>query len=154
MSKIFGVHAKLASTDWQAYTPVFTAFGTVTSIDMQWRREGSEVKIRGKFLTGTHTGVEARISLPIVNAVQLVSADISKIGSIQLLGLNARTDGATQVTICLIEPSTSYFVFSQSGQNMFTKANGTTFSSSNTYDVYFSCPIQGWSTLDIVPATP
>ena len=51
-------------TDWQQYTPTFVALGTVTSIDMRWRRVGQNVEIEGRFTNGTTTGVAATVSLP------------------------------------------------------------------------------------------
>ncbi|NDD53825.1 hypothetical protein EBZ39_08085, partial [bacterium] len=69
-------------TDWQSYTPTFTAFGTATNIQFQWRRVGSDVEIRGKFTLGVTTGSEARITLP----PGLTSADTARIPSIQIVG--------------------------------------------------------------------
>lgn len=51
-------------TDWQQYTPAFVGLGTVTSIDMRWRRVGQNVEIEGRFTNGTTTGVAATVPLP------------------------------------------------------------------------------------------
>lgn len=94
-------------TDWQAYTPTFTAFGSVTNVEFLWRQVGSNVEVRGKFVTGTPTSGEARVTLPN----SYISADTSKIPSLQLVGKMARgTTGGDNYAV-LIEPSTGYFVF-------------------------------------------
>ncbi len=51
-------------TDWQQYIPTFVALGTVTGIDVRWRRNGQNVEIEGRFTNGTTTGVAATVSLP------------------------------------------------------------------------------------------
>lgn len=51
-------------TDWQSYTPTFVALGTVTGIDVRYRRSGQSVEIEGRFTSGTVTGATATISLP------------------------------------------------------------------------------------------
>jgi hypothetical protein len=131
-------------TDWQSYTPTFQGFGTPTSVEFQWRRVGSDVEIRGKFVSGTSTAVEARIGLPSV-----VSADTSRIPSIQTCGQYQLSPvGAIAIINVLIEPSVSYFTFSyrDAGNGGFTKQTGTAVASSgNTYGFFAKAPIQGWS---------
>jgi hypothetical protein len=54
-------------TDWQSYTPsaaINQGFGTLSSIDLYWRRVGGNIEIRGSFTTGTVTASEARLALP------------------------------------------------------------------------------------------
>ena len=51
-------------TEWVAYTPTFTGFGTATGVECLWRRVGADSQQACKFVTGTVTAVEARVSLP------------------------------------------------------------------------------------------
>lgn len=130
-------------TDWQSYTPTFTGFGTSTAIEFEWRRSGSEVQIRGKFATGTVTGVEARISLPN----NLNSAGISIIPSITRTGDLRRNAavGANGFDV-LIEPSTAYMTFGYftNSHAVLTKSLGTDFGNTETQTLTASIPIQGW----------
>lgn len=51
--------------EWQSYTPISTqGWGTVTSPVFSYKRSGSSIVIKAKFVTGTVDGNEARISLP------------------------------------------------------------------------------------------
>lgn len=132
--------------DWQSYTPTFTGFGTVSNVEVYWKQIGDEILIEGKFVAGTNTGVEARVSLPS----GVVSADTSKIPTIRLAGDAARNDGsvpASGVYRTLIEPSTAYITFGQegSGGSLAAKILGTNFP--NAYYVFFRArfPVHGWS---------
>lgn len=53
-----------AVTDWQSYTPTFTAFGTVTNNRIQQARVGPSLKISGTFSSGTPTAGAALMTLP------------------------------------------------------------------------------------------
>ena len=50
-------------TNWETYTPAITGFGTVTNSNLQWRRVGDTLKIRGSWTGGSNTGT-ARIPFP------------------------------------------------------------------------------------------
>ena len=56
--------ANVPISDWQAYTPTFTAFGTVSTVESFWRRIGDSIHLRIKFTSGTATGSTAQITLP------------------------------------------------------------------------------------------
>ena len=131
-------------TDWQSYTPTFTAFGTVTNIEFQWRRVGSDVEIRGKFNLGVTTGSEARITLP----PGLTSADTARIPSIQIVGYGVKNNFTTTQYAILQEPSVAYHTFgTQSGATSgLTKSIGTDIGSTGQLFSYFArIPVQGWS---------
>ncbi len=134
-----------AITDWAAYTPTFQGLGTVSNIEMEWRRVGETVEVRGKFLTGTVTASEVRVSLP--NGY--TSAGTSSIPSIQKAGLGVYSaNTATLVPYVLIEPSVTYFTFGfNSGTTAgLTKQTGTSmFGSSQSFSFQASAPITGLS---------
>ena len=59
-----GTSPILSLSDWQSYTPTFTGFGTVRTSNMEYRRVGDTLELRGSFVSGTATATEARVSLP------------------------------------------------------------------------------------------
>lgn len=140
-------------TDWQAYTPTFTGFGTPTAIELQYRRNGSDLELRGKFATGTTSATEARIYLP----AGLVSADTSKIPTLQYAGEVVRNVGQSGTIKVLIEPSVSYVTMSlwDNSNSALTKANGSTlFGASQFVSFKASIPIQGWTAGNTAIVTP
>ena len=131
-------------TDWQSYTPTFTAFGTATNIEFQWRRVGSDVEIRGKFTLGVTTGSEARITLP----PGLTSADTTRIPSIQIVGYGVKNNNTTTQYAILQEPSVAYHTLGTQSlaTSGLTKSIGTDIGSTGQLFSYFAkIPIQGWS---------
>jgi hypothetical protein len=51
-------------TDWTAYTPTFTGFGTPTSVSFLYRKVGSDVEIQGVFTPSAITAPTFNFSLP------------------------------------------------------------------------------------------
>lgn len=132
-------------TDWQSYTPTFTGFGTPSGVEAAWSRVGSDVLLRIKFISGTSTATEARVSLPS----GLVSADTTRIPTIQVAGGgSAYNQNGNIIFFPLIEPSVSYLTLSHQtfGGSSFTKLTGSGALSSGQ-GVMFQArvPIQGWS---------
>jgi hypothetical protein len=129
-------------TSWTSYTPTFTGFGTATSIEFQWRQNGQNVDVRGKFTSGTSTAVEARVSLPN----SYTSASTSIIPSIQVAGVGAFSVNFGGEPTVLIEPSVSYMTFGlqDSTRNGLTKVTGSgLLSSGNVCTMFASFPING-----------
>ena len=128
-------------TDWQAYTPTLTGFGTATNVQFQWRRVGDNVEVRGKFTSGTSTATEARATLPSVT-----SADTGKIPSIQLVGMAANSAAAANSRTVLIEPSVGYVTFGITTSGPLTKANASAVASSGETVSFFGLvPVLGFS---------
>lgn len=131
-------------TDWQAYTPTFTGFGTVSTQSFRWRRVGDSVEIQGRWTNGTVTATEARISLP----TGLISS--SSISTLENCGMVAKNTSSGYATDVLMEPSVGYVTFSfldaSAPTNDLTKITGS--SMMNTGDIatlFARIPIQGWS---------
>ena len=145
-----------ADTDWAScgHTAAsFTGFGTVTAIETQCKRQGSDLLMKGKFTSGTVTAVESRVSLPLWNGTQLVSAGTSKIPSFQILGLSVRSNvGAANNIFAAIQPSSSYFVFtSLASPAGTTSILGSSFGSSETQTMgVLRIPINGWTQSNII----
>lgn len=139
-SAVSAVSADQTDYDWTSYTPTFTGFGTVTSPECQHSRVASNLLLRCKFVSGTSTTTEARVSLPS----GLTSADTTKIPSIQVSGNTGYSATGTAGITTLIEPSVTYITFGT--QSSAAKANGSALvSSGQTLSLLASIPIQGWS---------
>lgn len=147
-----------ADTDWAScgHTAAsFTGFGTPTSIETQCKRQGSDLLMKGKFTGGTPTAVEARLSLPVWNGAQLVSAGSSIIPSIQITGIGRQTAASAGyfVDVTLMEPSVSYVTFGQatSTTSGVAKLNGSAIlASGNTMFINARIPIEGWQGSNII----
>lgn len=138
-------------TDWALYTPTFSGFGTVTNIEFAWRQVGDSYEIRGKWLTGSPTAVEAQITLP--NGA--TTASTSKIPSTVICGQVAKggaSDNYSGLPV-LIQPSVTYLNFggnysggTSSGQSTITIMLGSViFNASETDELFCTVPIAGLS---------
>jgi hypothetical protein len=128
-------------TAWQGYTPTFQGFGTPSAVEFEYRQVGESVEIRGKFVSGISTSIEARVGLP----GGLSSAGTSLIPSIRLEGIYFRNAvNANKGGSVLIEPSVSYVTFSSVGAigtastNSLSKATGTDIISSGESLSFFT----------------
>jgi hypothetical protein len=147
-----------ADTDWASCnhtTSSFTGLGTVTNINTQCKRQGGDLLMKGSFTVGTVTAVEARLSLPTWNGVQLTSAGTSVIPSLQLSGdmIYSASSTVNFRHATLIEPSVSYMTFAyQSSTNAaFQKILGTVMSANNQNFSFSSrIPIEGWQNSNII----
>ncbi len=132
-------------TAWQGYTPTFQGFGTPSAVEFEWRQVGENVEIRGKFVFGTPTAVEARIGLP----AGLSSAGTSLIPSLQIAGTAGRSaNSTTETPVVLIEPSVSYVTIGVSNGAVaaLTKRNGDALAGSGqAYALTASVPCSGLS---------
>lgn len=145
-----------ADTDWASCghtTSDFTGFGTVTNIETQCKREGSDLLMRGRFTSGTTTAVEARLNLKI-GGTALTSASSSIIPSLQIVGNSGRTGSTSaEYNVTLIEPSVSYMTFGISATSLapLSKANGTNILiNGNSYSFTARIPISGWQNSNII----
>jgi hypothetical protein len=145
-SKIYSQDS--ADTDWVSCgltTADFTGFGTVSSIEDQCQRQGSDLLVRLKFVAGTTTATEARVNLKL-GGVALTSAGTSVIPSLQLAGDGARSV-STNNPAPLIEPSVAYLTFGLEGAAVtkLSKAQGSSMvSSGQTISLFARIPINGW----------
>lgn len=136
-------------TPWVSVTPTFTGLGTVTSIECETRRVGSDLQMRAKFTTGTPTATEMRVSL-VHQGVAVTSAGTSIIPTIQTAGvLNFGTASAAVPSTgsVLIEPSVGYFTFGfrDATSSAIVKRNGSALAgSSETLTFFASAPIADW----------
>lgn len=136
-------------TAWQGYTPTFQGFGTPSAVEFEWRQNGENVDIRGKFTSGTSTAVEARVGLP----AGLTSAGTGLIPSIQLAGKSIRANSSAPVVkqfSMLIQPSVSYFTVGLDDTSVastpFTPRNGDgVIANGEAFSFFASVPCAGLS---------
>ena len=140
-----------AMSDWQAYTPTISGYGTVTNVNFLWRRNGANLEVIGTFTTGTlaaslqtftlPTGLSIG-TMPISNTTGQAGPIIGKIG-----GSGAGTANGFMLTATATSTSTVYAGSNSSGTQITTPANGNVgaIAANNSASVNFSVPIQGWS---------
>lgn len=129
------------------YTPTFTGFGTVNTESCDAFRVGPDLHLRVRFVAGTSTGVEARVSLPGGLTSSSVYTTVEQVGVFVRGAASADKGG-----MILIEPSVAYITFSDDGifdsdaTNPLTKANGDAMSSSgNIISLHARIRITGWN---------
>lgn len=126
-------------TNWTSYTPTFTAFGTVSGVDIQWKRDSDTLKLRGKFTSGISTASEARMSLP--------SGLTSASDSIRVAGLGVINAATADTWTVLCESGVSYVTFGRQSASLagLTKQNGNNcLSSGNILSFNAEVRIAGW----------
>jgi hypothetical protein len=131
-------------TEWQAYTPTFTGFGTVSVSSFQYRRVGASLEIRGRLTAGTTAASEARISLPNSLTSVATIATLEKAGSVDRSSGFAA--GYFYPTV-LIQPSVSYLTFGAqgSGTAALVKRNASdVFLTGEAISLFASVPIATW----------
>jgi len=98
-------------TDWVAYTPTFTGFGTVSNVQIWSRRVGDTLHIRGRVQAGTPTAVEAQMTLGYNGTNSNVTSSSTKITGIQLAGGLIFDGGGASMANTLIESNKGYITF-------------------------------------------
>jgi len=93
-------------TAWQSYTPVFTGFGTVTTSNLKWRQNATNVEIAGTFVLGTTTNTEQRMTLPNGYTGSTIITVLERAGDVA-----ANISLGTSQLLVLREPSVSYVTF-------------------------------------------
>jgi hypothetical protein len=133
-------------TDWVAYTPTFTGFGTPTNVQIWSRRVGDTLYIRGRFTSGTSTATEARMTLGYAGTNSNVTSSSTKITSIQLAGGSIFSAAGVSMYNTLIESNVGYITWGyQSGGNAgLTKVTGTFINNGTTNAFMAEIPVDTW----------
>lgn len=135
------------TTPWVAYTPIFTGFGTVSGVAIYSRRVGDTLEIRGKFVGGTSTATEARLSLGFNGVEGSLTIASTKVPTGTSIAGAAGQSVSTVEQKALCEPSVGYLTFGiiNGGAGVLSKQNGNfVLSSGNTLSIMVSVPITGW----------
>jgi hypothetical protein len=137
-----------AITDWQLYTPASTqGFGTVTTSEFWWRRNGDSIDISARWTNGTVAASEARISLP--TGVTIGSFTNPRIVGKLIRDISTAT-AIKQMTV-IATTALTYLTFGvddyTSAAAPLTAQNGNGISSSSNVMSFFatSIPVSGWS---------
>jgi hypothetical protein len=139
------------STEWTAYTPTFSGFGSPTNISFFWRRMGDTLEVKGTFTAGTVTSNLGSLTLP--NALTIDSAKISLATT---TGTNCPKYGnSTQATANRVYPMLVCTSTSTSLVYTGKSTNSANFLTPNTVDLEygsseittfeFAVPISGWT---------
>lgn len=135
-------------TPWVAYTPTFTAFGTVTNISFFSRRNGPDLEVIGRFTPGVLAASEARITLGFNGTNNNVTVNATVVPSIRPCGSFVQNGNNAAIVYPLIEPSVGYMTFGAQSSTTasLTKqnGNGTGLNSATDCAIKISVPISGW----------
>jgi hypothetical protein len=141
-------------TDWVAYTPTYTNFGTVSNNSAYWRRIGDSIEISGFVTTGTMVGTVCSITLPTGIAI-----DTAKIGTnnttsnpgIVVGTYDTSNAGSGKMGSAILAPATSatLLYFGAAGavaSSHLTPATGTNVSDNAVgFSFRAKFPVLGWS---------
>ncbi len=133
-------------TDWEAWTPTNTqGFGTISSSDLEWRRSGPDMQIRGSFTAGTTNSSEGQIELPNSEVIAGLSTTITNSGTwIRSAAVTANggmilaTKGDTYLNFG------DDFTFSGSSTSAAVPTAGNSLVGAETVYIHASLPIEGW----------
>jgi len=141
-------------TNWEDYTPTTQGLGTVSSVNVSYRRVGDSIEIQGTLTTGTVTAVECQIGLP--SGLTLDSVKIPTTKVVGMLSRNATsgndfsmlaTGGDSFFNVGVMGAATAFGVTPQNADIV----------SGNTQVISFfaSAPITGWdSNINFLAAIP
>jgi hypothetical protein len=134
-------------TDWKAYTPTFTGFGTVSGVNVWSRRVGDSLEVQGSWTTGTVAASAASMTIGYNGTSANVTIDSTKISTSVIGHAGQNGQSATYFGTSVIATSGATVNFGQqtSTTNETNGVNGTAFGSTTAMFVYFKVPISGWS---------
>ena len=138
-------------TDWVAYTPTLSGFGTVTGVSVFSRRNGPNLEVQGSFTPGTVAASTASLTLGFNGSNGNVTVD-SRITSLRVVGtaiVNAAgntVDFAGRTVLANGGATSVNFGAHANTINPSAAANGNVVTGNTTsVNFFFSVPIQGWS---------
>lgn len=139
-----------AMSDWQSASfssLAWTGLGTVTN-NLQVRRVGDSLQIRGKFTTGTVTASTVAIPLPINFGA---SAIASSVQTNEIFGFNTRNAASTNIYESVFGSangtalSVSSPLIAAAASPVSAVVGTTGFASGESEDLDLTIPISGWS---------
>jgi len=69
-------------TEWESWTPSTAGFGSTTDYNLEWRRVGSSMEMRGDFKTGSPSGsITAELGLPNSLTIGGPTSEVQFVGS-------------------------------------------------------------------------
>jgi len=154
MSKIAGVHDLENLKKFNSlltFTPPSAAFGTITASNIQSRRVGDCLEVRGTFKSGTPGASTALIPMPsglVIDSAKLsTTSNTSNIGFFVITLTTSAFAAANDIGPMMFDGSDTanvYFTQSASASGTMAKFNGNVQSSNVGYHFEFKVPIVGW----------
>lgn len=139
-------------TDWVAYTPTFTGFGTPTNVAFYSRRVGDTLEVHGHFNTGTPSAVTNQITLGYNGSNANVTINTNKIyNGNQIVGSATVSVASTTRFSWTVIASGAHSYIGIGAQTSTGGANGVGLgtnvvnTSGDQVEVFFTVPIVGWS---------
>ena len=132
-------------TNWQAYTPVTQGLGTISNVDVYYRRVGTDIHIRGTLQAGSVTANTLRINLPTGLAIDdtLVTSTGNIVGD---FSTNNTTVGYSYVA--LASKNADWFGYGAkltNTESQMTLDNANTALANNDFLTFnVTLPIEGW----------
>jgi len=130
-------------TEWEAYTPSFSGFGTVSDISFIFRRVGGSIEIMGRFQSGTPVASEAQIGIPPGLVVDSV-----KVPSVRLAGYVTITTQAALTLTALATGGDTYLnigILSATSGGLSEQNGNSVITAGNYMSINAIVPIQGYS---------
>lgn len=130
-----------------AYTPTFTGFGTVSSVNIKSYRDGAFLCVAGNFTSGTSTTTEARMTLGFGGTNGNVTV-IAGLPTVSVAGVAALGVASANGFFILTESSVGYVTFGMQGAGTggAAKRNGDDLiSTGNFMSMNFRVQISGWN---------
>lgn len=132
-------------TNWEAFTPTFTGFGTVSTSAFWWRRMGSSLQVRGSFTSGTPSATLATVSLP--NSLVIASTIRSGGSLYDLVGVAELNQSIAYKLEMIAKAGESVAVFDRTDGSS-PGLNGNTgndlIASGQIVSLFYEVPIAGW----------
>jgi hypothetical protein len=126
---------------WISYTPTFTGFGTVSSVQAYYRLVGSNIELNVRFTTGTTTGVTAQVTLPSGFLSSSGDASLKRVGTARVP--NTASSPFLSSTSVLTQDGRNYVSFEAPTSVSLIEMAGTAASSSQVFIFNASVPIAG-----------
>jgi hypothetical protein len=152
-----------AVSEWQSYTPTFSAgFGSVSTINFWYRRVGSDIEIQGSFLTGTVAGSQANFTLPSgltigSTAVAVRSSFGEWYQQATPSAVGVYTNAGVVIATALAANTLGFDYQSAASTSVFTPRNGSSaFNSSVIVSLKCKVPIAEWAgsgTINLLSST-
>lgn len=140
----------MLGSDWVAYTPTTTGWGTITSSTFFSRRVGDSLEVKGTFNAGTVTGSLASVSIGYNGTNANVTIDTAKMATVAEI-IGGSTPGINGsgyfTTLAKSADNTSvYFGVQGAATSGLTPAAGNGLISNGAgWSFYGVVPISGWT---------
>lgn len=139
-------------TDWTAYTPTFTGFGTVSTSQFYYRRVGQNCQIRGSFTSGTPSATLASITLP---SGLTISNDIRSGSTYDLVGTAELNQSIAYKLEMIAKAADTVVVFDRTdggSPGLSGNTGSDLIASGQIVSLFCEVPISGWVSNSTVSA--